>query len=278
MKRKLLLLCVATLLALAATGQTPVRQKPPRGRWGAEVNTYVAPFIDGAISVDGIYNYAVADWFIVGAGAGVLHSATSYSNYTALMYGRAFVRLRFEVPKWRVSPVLLEDFSLGVLLSRQNYDTFWPESNFILGARFRLRNDDRITFGIGIRNIWVFMDVCLSPQDRPFISDIRFRGSTGFFVRSGMPVFASSDSSDCGSVRGWERNRSARAERSISEVRYKTDNCKWEAQDTSGHTTLLCSPAFRRIADVFSRQNLYPGPFRSIFIIIVVSFSLFTYF
>ena len=28
-----------------------------------------------------------------------------------------------------------------------------------------------------------------------------------------MPVFASSDSSDCGSVRGWERNRSARAER-----------------------------------------------------------------
>ena len=85
MKRKLLLLCVATLLALAATGQTPVRQKPPRGRWGAEVNTYVAPFIDGAISVDGIYNYAVADWFIVGAGAGVLHSATSYSNYTALM-------------------------------------------------------------------------------------------------------------------------------------------------------------------------------------------------
>ena len=87
MKRKLLLLCVATLLALAATGQTPVRQKPPRGRWGAEVNTYVAPFIDGAISVDGIYNYAVADWFIVGAGAGVLHSATSYSNYTALMYG-----------------------------------------------------------------------------------------------------------------------------------------------------------------------------------------------
>ena len=62
MKRKLLLLCVATLLALAATGQTPVRQKPPRGRWGAEVNTYVAPFIDGAISVDGIYNYAVADW------------------------------------------------------------------------------------------------------------------------------------------------------------------------------------------------------------------------
>ena len=156
MKRKLLLLCVATLLALAATGQTPVRQKPPRGRWGAEVNTYVAPFIDGAISVDGLYNYAVADWFIVGAGAGVLHSATSYSNYTALMYGRAFVRLRFEVPKWRVSPVLLEDFSLGVLLSRQNYDTFWPESNFILGARFRLRNDDRITFGIGIRNIWVF--------------------------------------------------------------------------------------------------------------------------
>lgn len=104
MKRKLLLLCVATLLALAATGQTPVRQKPPRGRWGAEVNTYVAPFIDGAISVDGIYNYAVADWFIVGAGAGVLHSATSYSNYTALMYGRAFVRLRFEVPKWRVPP------------------------------------------------------------------------------------------------------------------------------------------------------------------------------
>lgn len=83
------------------------------------MNTYVAPFIDGAISVDGIYNYAVADWFIVGAGAGVLHSATSYSNYTALMYGRAFVRLRFEVPKWRVSPVLLEDFSLGVLLSRQ---------------------------------------------------------------------------------------------------------------------------------------------------------------
>ena len=48
MKRKLLLLCVATLLALAATGQTPVRQKPPRGRWGAEVNTYVAPFVDGA--------------------------------------------------------------------------------------------------------------------------------------------------------------------------------------------------------------------------------------
>ena len=45
--------------------------------------------------------------------------------------------------------------------------------------------------------------------------------------------------------------RSARAERSISKVRYKTDNCKWEAQDTSGHTTLLCSPAFRRIADVF---------------------------
>ena len=119
------------------------------------------------------------------------------------------------------------------------------------------------------------MDVCLSPQDRPFISDIRFRGSTGFFVRSGMPVFASSDSSDCGSVRGWERNRSARAERSISEVRYKTDNCKWEAQDTSGHTTLLCSPAFRRIADVFLVAKTYIPVPSAVFLLLSLFLSLF---
>ena len=167
MKRKLILLFVAAGIAVAATGQTPVRQGAPRGRWGAEANTYVAPFIDGAISVDGIYNYAVADWFIVGAGAGLLHTYTDYSSYTPLLYGRAFVRLRFEVPKWKVSPVLLLDASLGVLLSRQDYDILWPESNFIIGPRFRLRNDDRITFGIGLRNIWVFhgcMPFALGPS------------------------------------------------------------------------------------------------------------------
>lgn len=106
MKRKLLLLCVATLLALAATGQTPVRQKPPRGRWGAEVNQELLPFFFmGTISADGIYNYAVADWFIIGAGVGLLLSDMEYGNDVSLVYGRAFVRLRFEVPKWKVSPV-----------------------------------------------------------------------------------------------------------------------------------------------------------------------------
>lgn len=81
MKRKLLLLCVATLLALAATGQTPVRQKPPRGRWGAEVNQELLPFFFmGTISADGIYNYAVADWFIIGAGVGLLLSDMEYGT------------------------------------------------------------------------------------------------------------------------------------------------------------------------------------------------------
>lgn len=114
MKRKLLLLCVATLLALAATGQTPVRQKPPRGRWGAEVNQELLPFFFmGTISADGIYNYAVADWFIIGAGVGLLLSDMEYGNDVSLVYGRAFVRLRFEVPKWKVSPVFFSRHRAG---------------------------------------------------------------------------------------------------------------------------------------------------------------------
>ena len=156
MKRKLLLLCVATLLALAATGQTPVRQKPPRGRWGAEVNQELLPFFFmGTISADGIYNYAVADWFIIGAGVGLLLSDMEYGNDVSLVYGRAFVRLRFEVPKWKVSPVFFYDIGLGVRLSAQNYDDFLrPQGNTIIGVRWRLRNDDRITFGIGLQDIW----------------------------------------------------------------------------------------------------------------------------
>lgn len=59
----------------------------------------------GTISADGIYNYAVADWFIIGAGVGLLLSDMEYGNDVSLVYGRAFVRLRFEVPKWKVSPV-----------------------------------------------------------------------------------------------------------------------------------------------------------------------------
>lgn len=76
-------------------------------------------------------------------------------NDVSLVYGRAFVRLRFEVPKWKVSPVFFHDIGLGVRLSAQNYDDFLrPQGNTIIGVRWRLRNDDRITFGIGLQDIW----------------------------------------------------------------------------------------------------------------------------
>ncbi|HIW97014.1 MAG TPA: hypothetical protein H9866_00795 [Candidatus Tidjanibacter gallistercoris] len=155
MKRKIVLLFVATVITVAAVGQHPIQQKPPRGRWGAEVNTYVLPFCFGAISADGIYNYAVADWFIVGAGAGLLLSDMEYDNDVSLVYGRIFVRLRFEVPRWKVSPVFFHDIGLGVRFSAKQYDDLLrPQGNTIIGVRFRLRNDDRITFGIGLQDIW----------------------------------------------------------------------------------------------------------------------------
>lgn len=47
------------------------------------------------------------------------------------------------------------DIGLGVRLSAQNYDDFLrPQGNTIIGVRWRLRNDDRITFGIGLQDIW----------------------------------------------------------------------------------------------------------------------------
>lgn len=115
------------------------------------MNFLGAPFIIELTNVNGVYHYNLAPYFSIGGGAGILSMTSGHS--VGIIMGSAFVRLKLEVPSWKVSPFVLADGGINVYFANRD-DLFRPISNFIVGARFRLRNNGHILFGGGFYTLW----------------------------------------------------------------------------------------------------------------------------
>lgn len=141
MKRTLLLLLLsgASFCASAQsagqprlTAQPDTEQLQKKGAWNIELNTVLA-----LNYLNGTYTCRVAPWLALGGGAGLRVVMTDIAV-------QLFARIQTEVPQWKVSPFLILDAGGAGGTSAIDFI-----GNAVVGARFRLRNGDAITFGVG---------------------------------------------------------------------------------------------------------------------------------
>ena len=142
MKRLLLLLLFSGIFSCATAQSLDQPQLNPlpdtdqllkKGAWNVELNTCL-----GMNLLNGTYTYRVTPWLALGGGAGVRVFIVDVAI-------QVFARIQTEVPQWKVSPFFILDVG-GACGISSAVDFI---GNAVVGARFKLRNGNAFTLGVG---------------------------------------------------------------------------------------------------------------------------------
>lgn len=166
--KKLIVLLGMFLVSLPLAAQSPYYLEYPykdaekRYWFGVEVGA--AAFSDGVVTANAVFDYDVAECFALGVGAGVAGQVESFCEGMT-SFGQAFIRFKFDNKAARVSPVFFQDVGIGFQFYSNFYSPGWYVStgavtNTVLGARFRLRNGDKLTIGGSLYTHWLG-DTCM---------------------------------------------------------------------------------------------------------------------
>lgn len=161
--KKLVIAALLSCLCGVASADHPYYLDYPHGkarkRWWIGVETSAKVAADFVIATNVVFDYDLAKCFSLGLGGGFVNQWDTFS-YWGAPFGQAFVRFKFEDPAARVSAVFFQDVGIGFNFYRLSSNTSWEAftgavTNTVWGARFRMRNGDKLTIGGGIYTHWM---------------------------------------------------------------------------------------------------------------------------